>query len=196
MADVLDHDTSEHATADALRRIKLFRAISVSDSIVLLASMRRRNVGSGDKVFAQGENGDTMVVVLDGILRVEVTDMNGNTATVGKVEAGEVVGEMAVIDPAPRSASVVAATDCELLELSRADLMGLRRRAPSAAAAIVGGIIGDVTRRLRNVNKRIDAELDPNSAVGRAQTKVALTGAPLDESTGTFFGRIWDRIRR
>lgn len=196
MADVLDHDTSENATADALRRIKLFRAISVSDSIVLLASMRRRNVDSGDKVFAQGENGDTMVVVLDGILRVEVTDMNGNTATVGKVEAGEVVGEMAVLDPAPRSASVVAATDCELLELSRADLMGLRRRAPSAAAAIVGGIIGDVTRRLRNVNKRIDAELDPNSAVGRAQMKVALTGAPTDENTGTFFGRIWDRIRR
>ncbi len=188
--------TGDEALVDALRRIKLFRGVNVSDSIVLLGAMRRMSLRSGERIFAQGETGDTMVVVMDGILRVEVTDLDGNVATVGKVEAGEVVGEMAVIDPAPRSATVVAATDCEVLELSRADLMGLRRRAPSASAAIVGGIIGDVTRRLRNVNKRIDSELDPNSGIGRDKGKVALQGGQSQEPTESFFGRIFGKLRR
>lgn len=188
--------TGDEALVDALRRIKLFRGVNVNDSIVLLGAMRRMSVRSGERIFAQGETGDTMVVVMDGILRVEVTDLGGNVATVGKVEAGEVVGEMAVIDPAPRSATVVAATDCEVLELSRADLMGLRRRAPSASAAIVGGIIGDVTRRLRNVNKRIDTELDPNSGAGRDKGKVALQSGQNQDPTETFFGRIFGKLRR
>ncbi len=190
----------ENATVGAeqlLGTIKLFRGLTPDDRGVVLRSMRRQQVSSGHRVFAQGETGDTMLVVVDGILRVEVTDIHGKSATVGKVEAGEVVGEMAVIDPAPRSASVIAATDCDLLQMSRADLLGLRRTAPTASAAIVGAIISDVTRRLRNVNKRIDSELDPNSQMHRAQMKVTLQ-APLPESqhTGTFFGRMWDKIKR
>ena len=187
----------EQSAVDTLHGMKLFRGLNDAERGHVVAAMQRRSVRSGERVFAQGESGDTMLVVIDGILRVEVTDHQGNTATVGKVETGEVVGEMAVVDPAPRSASVVAATDCLLLEMSRADLIALRRTAPTAAAAVVGGVIGDVTRRLRNVNKRIDAELDPKSSMSRQQTKVTLEAAlPLNENTGTFFGRMWDKIKR
>jgi CRP/FNR family transcriptional regulator, cyclic AMP receptor protein len=187
MTTGLEDVASEAAVT--LRRFKLFRGLSSADCDTVIDTMRYRSVRSGEKLFLQGETGDTMLVVIDGILRVEVTDLDGNNATVGKVEAGEIVGEMAVVDPAPRSTSVVAATDCTLYELSRADLMALRRLAPSASAAIVGGVINDITRRLRNVNKRIDGELNPTAM------KISLTGSPQDESTGRFFGRIWDRMK-
>ncbi len=186
------------ATAEQiLGTIKLFRGLTPADRVIVQRAMRRQQVSSGHRVFAQGETGDTLLVVVEGILRVEVTDINGKSATVGKVESGEVVGEMAVIDPAPRSASVIAATDCDLLQLSRADLIGLRRTAPTASAAIVGAIISDITRRLRKVNKRIDSELNPNTQMNLAQMKVMLQ-APLPEAqhTGAFFGRIWDKIKR
>jgi len=187
----------EQSAIDTLHGIKLFRGLSDADRAHVVAAMQRRSVRSGERVFGQGEAGDTMLVVIDGILRVEVTDHQGHTATVGKVDTGEVVGEMAVVDPAPRSASVVAATDCLLLEMSRADLIALRRTSPTAAAAVVGGVISDVTRRLRNVNKRIDAELDPKCAQSRQQRKVSLDAMPPNPgTTGTFFGRMWDKFRR
>ena len=183
--------------ADSLRRIKMFRKLGAADIAAALDSMRERRFDSGSVVFHQGANGDTLVVVMDGILRVEVTDHEGVTATVGTIQNGEVVGEMAVIDPAPRSASVIAATDVVLLELSRAGLDRLRKTSPSATAGIVGGIIGDVTRRLRTVNKRIDAELDPaQMGLHGAPKKTALADRPAaeDDAGGGLLRRLWQKI--
>ncbi len=187
--------TPEHL--DSLRRIKMFRKLRDGDLRAALSIMAERHFDSGSVVFHQGATGDTLVVVMDGILRVEVTDHEGVTATVGTIQAGEVVGEMAVIDPAPRSASVIAATDVLLLELSRDGLERLRKASPSATAGIVGGIIGDVTRRLRNVNKRIDAELDPEQTGAHGvPKKTALADRKVhpDEEEGGLFKRLWQKI--
>ena len=162
----------------------------------LLEVMRPRPAQSGDVIYRQGANGDTLVVVMDGILRVEISDQDGNSATVATIQQGEVVGEMAVLDPAPRSASVVAATDCNLQELSRDGLEKLRKSSPSASAAIVGAVIGDVTRRLRNVNRRIDRELDPEKkGSGRAVKKRLEDRAEPAEETG-FISRLLKRFGR
>ena len=181
----------------SLRRIKMFQKLPKEDINAALDSMQERHFDSGSVVFHQGANGDTLVVVMDGILRVEVTDHEGVTATVGTIQSGEVVGEMAVIDPAPRSATVIAATDVVLLELSRAGLDRLRKTSPSATAGIVGGIIGDVTRRLRTVNKRIDTELDPEKiGLHGAPKKTALSDrktAAKDAGDG-LFKSLWQKI--
>jgi CRP-like cAMP-binding protein len=161
-------------TNTMLRSIPMFSNFSDNECGQLLSVMQPRDANSGDVIFHQGAQGDTLVVVMDGILRVEIADQAGNSATVATVQTGEVVGEMAVLDAAPRSASVVAATDCRLLELSRDGLGALRKSCPSASAGIVGAVIGDVTRRLRNVNKRIDKELDPGQTGKAKKSKVTL----------------------
>lgn len=183
--------------AESLRRIKMFRKLRPADVSAMLGVMEKRQFDSGSVVFHQGANGDTLVVVMDGILRVEVTDHEGITATVGTIQAGEVVGEMAVIDPAPRSASVIAATDVVLLELSRAGLDRLRKISPNATAGVVGGVIGDVTRRLRTVNKRIDAELDPaKMGAHGAPKKTALSDKSViaQQQQGGLLKRLWQKI--
>ncbi|MCO4760889.1 MAG: cyclic nucleotide-binding domain-containing protein [Myxococcales bacterium] len=181
--------------ANSLRRIKMFHRLGEPDVRAALEVMREQRYETGAVVFHQGANGDTLVVVMDGILRVEVTDHDGVTATVGTIQTGEVVGEMAVIDPAPRSATVIAATDVILLELSRSGLDRLRKSSPSATAGIVGGIIGDVTRRLRTVTNRIDTELDPDKAgVHGSLRKTGLgdRSAPSDEPG--VLRRLWQKI--
>jgi CRP/FNR family cyclic AMP-dependent transcriptional regulator len=178
---------------EVLRDGRLFKGISDEDIGTMLEVMRELPVKKGDVVMAQGSVGDTMVVVLDGILRVQATDKAGAVADLGSVRAGEVVGEMAVLDPAPRSASIIAATDGLLAELSREDLRALRVQAPAVSAAIVAGVIADLTRRLRQVNERIDLELNPDKVRsdqdGVAKAKAAASG---------FFSRIgalWSRLR-
>ena len=170
MADVgkgADHN------CDKLRKVSLFRELSDDDCDAVLRSMRPVRFGVGDIVFEQGDVGDTMLVVADGLLRVELTDTQGRTTDLGSIGTNQFVGEMAAFDPAPRSATVVAATDTEVYELSVHALRELRRTAPGAAAAITSGVIGDITSRLRGINDRIDRELNPNAARVRSQVRAS-----------------------
>lgn len=197
-------------TADhpILRRIPLFRDFSDSECEALLAVARRRTIPVGDVVFAQGSVGHTMVVVLDGRLKAQMQDSKGNATELGAIQQGEIVGEMAALDPAPRAATVIAASDAEVLELDAAGLQRLRTTAPAACGAIVSAIIGDVTRRLRQTNQRIDRELHPTgtpapaAAPGRhrpsphgaeRQGSGAFEAAASNPS-GSLLSRIWARL--
>ena len=183
---------------DTLRRIPLFREFTDEECTAVGSLVRVREFATGDVVLHQGAPGDTMVIVLDGRLRVEMTDAKGSRNEVGSVGPGEIVGEMAVLDPAPRAASVVAASGAVVYELGRGDLQKLRAIAPAASATIVSAIIGDVTRRLRQVNQRIDKELNPQAAAAaqKAPAEKAAPGRAVEDtaSGGSVFSRIWAKL--
>lgn len=174
-----------------VRKIPLFKDFSDADCDAVLAVMRVRQYQSGEAVFREGTLGDTMVIVLDGRLRVEITDAEGRTSELGAISHGEIVGEMAALDPAPRAATVVAASDAVVYELSRAGLLQLRVSAPSASVTIVSAVIGDVTRRLRQVNQRIDRELNPTASRRAPPGGIV----PTEEKAAvSVFSRIWSRL--
>ncbi len=182
------------ASPELLRQVKLFQQMRDDELQALCGVLRPMSLPVGDTVFRQGDPGKTMIVLADGILRVEVVDNNGHKANVGTIRPGEIVGEMAVFDPAPRSATVVTATGCTVYELSLDGLKQLQQTAPSVSATIVGAVIGDVTRRLRKVNLRIDGELDPASK--DAPSKQRITGQFKAEAAdaGSFFSRLWAKV--
>jgi CRP-like cAMP-binding protein len=136
---------------ESLRRVPLFRDFSDDECAAMLSVLRVRQFASGAVVFQQGKDGDTMVVVADGRLRVEVADAQGRKNDVGAIAQGEIVGEMAVLDPAPRTASVLAASDTVVYELSRANLELLRTTSPSASASTANStrVVLPRSRRLR-----------------------------------------------
>lgn len=142
-----------------LRKVALFRDLEEAEVAAVVQLCQRRPFTTGDALFVQGERGDTLLFVVDGRLRVEIDGPGGQRIELGAVAAGQIVGEMAVLDPAPRLAHVVAASDGAAFELSAAGLRALRSRAPAAAAAITATIIHDVTARIRHINERIDQEL-------------------------------------
>lgn len=183
---------------ESLRRIPLFREFTEEECAAVSSLVRVRSFVAGDIVLHQGTPGDTMVIVLDGRLRVEITDAKGSRSEVGSIGPGEIVGEMAVLDPAPRAASVTAASEAVVYELGRDDLQRLRSLAPSASATVVSAIIGDVTRRLRQVNRRIDKELNPNapaaSPKGTADKGTPSRAPEESPSGGSVFSRIWAKL--
>jgi CRP-like cAMP-binding protein len=133
----------------------------------VLAVVKARRGNTGDVLFREGDLASSMLMVVDGGLSVRVGD-----AEVARFGAGEVVGEMAVFDAASenrRSATIVARAPTLVLDFSREALSLLRRDAPFAAAALHRGVLADVTRRLREVNAKIDRVLDGGrkGAVGR-----------------------------
>ncbi len=147
-------------TADALRQVAAFAALDAPSLGALAACMRPRRWEAGEIVFHAGEPASTMLVVAEGTLAALTEDLAGGAAVLNRMTAGEVIGEMAFLDPAPRSATVKALTDVVAYELDHDAMDVLRGRAPAAVAAIVTMVIRDVTRRMRNLDERIERELE------------------------------------
>lgn len=172
----------------ALERSAFFRGIGAEELHLLRATMRRRVLEPNAVLFEQGARGDSMVLVAQGALEVLVHGQTGASRRVQLVEVGEVVGEMACIDPAARSARVVAVEHSLVYELDRHLLAYLRREAPGLVAAVVGSVIAQLTERLRATDARIEEELK-RLARGRPAASKALPrmdpGPPPERHTGS-----------
>lgn len=123
-----------------LRRVEMFAALDE----VLLAEigpyMAEVELAAGAQLFAEGDAGDEMYVVADGCLQI----VRGGRPLVER-GAMEIVGELAVLDPAPRSAGAVALEDTRLLRLGRDALLAVMADHP----AILRGVVRTLCRRLR-----------------------------------------------
>ncbi len=143
----------------ALALAPFFQRLGPEELRLLHATMRHRSLARGATLYAQGERGNAMVLVGSGRLMVEMAQAGGPERPIQEVGPGEVVGEMACIDPAPRSATVRALEPSVVYELDSHLLSYLRRQAPGLVAAVVGSVIVQLTQRLRVTNERIELEL-------------------------------------
>ncbi|HEX3343586.1 MAG TPA: cyclic nucleotide-binding domain-containing protein [Polyangiaceae bacterium] len=153
---------------DVLRRVAAFAALGDGDLATLGACVRVRRFLPREMVFHEGDPGATMLVVAEGTLVAEAARIDGGGETLNRMAEGEIIGEMAFLDPAPRSATVRALTDVVAYELDHDAMDVLRRRAPAVVAAVVALAIRDVTRRLRLLDERIEGQLEklPATATG------------------------------
>jgi CRP-like cAMP-binding protein len=96
-----------------------------------------RGFAAGQRIFSQGDAGDTMYVVHEG----EV-DLLVNGQTVEKLGPGGVLGEMGLIDTAPRSATAIARTECKLVPVDRNRFGLLVQHTPDFALQIMRVMAG------------------------------------------------------
>ncbi len=124
-----------------LKSIDLFSQIPGEDlaQVALISTEESRD--AGDEIFAEGEAGDALYLVLDGRVRVHKADR-----MIAELGERECFGEMALLDAAPRSATVTTLTDVRLLRISREDFQEIMSEKPEIAA----GIIKVLVRRLRD----------------------------------------------
>jgi CRP-like cAMP-binding protein len=154
---------------DTLRAIDAFGHLGDADLATLAACVRTRRWQAGETVFREGEPGATLLVVVEGALVATTARESGSSEALNRMGPGEILGEMALLDPAARSATVTALEDVLAYEVGHDAMDVLRRRAPAVVAAIVALAIRDVTRRLRRLDERIERELAriPTPASGR-----------------------------
>jgi CRP/FNR family cyclic AMP-dependent transcriptional regulator len=87
---------------------------------------------AGQVIFKEGEQGDVMHVLMEGEVEVQVQGK-----VIGSFLPVEVFGEMAVIDPHPRSATVIAKTDCKLAPINQKRFLFLIQQKPQFAIYIM-----------------------------------------------------------
>jgi NTE family protein len=105
-------------------------------------------VPRGEILFRQGESGTSVYILVSGRLRAVVRDARGRERAVGEIQRGETVGEMALFTGEPRTATVVALRDTELVRLDGATFDALIARCPQALMSLTRLTIS----RLRNVD--------------------------------------------
>lgn len=115
-----------------LRTVDMFRQIPHQLLSELSSRLRPFLVSAGVRIVTEGDEGDELYIVRAG----EVAVQHGNDV-IARLGPGSVFGEFAVLDPAPRSADVVATADTDLLILDRTTLLDLMGRQPEVAADII-----------------------------------------------------------
>ena len=110
----------------------LFSELDEEAFVEVVGKLRYQRLAKGARVLTEGEPGDTMLVIASGHVVVE---KGGNR--LAKLGPGTVLGEMALITGAPRSASASADEEVELFELARSDVESLAKAKPQIAEELI-----------------------------------------------------------
>ena len=110
-----------------LRGVDLFKGLPDDELRAIVEAIKGIKAGPGDRLFDEGDEDDRFFIVAQGAVEVVKTVPGGGEEKLAVRRTGEVFGEMALLNDAPRSATARAAGECECLTLSRRDferLMG------------------------------------------------------------------------
>ncbi|MFN2194637.1 MAG: sensor histidine kinase, partial [Anaerolineales bacterium] len=128
-----------------MRKIPLFMNLPRADLVRLCEMVHELRLPAGEMLFAEGSPGDKAYVIKRGQLEI-LKASGGKNVLLAVRQSGEVIGEMALLESAPRFASVRARTDCDLLVIDHVHLDQLLNNSPSAAKAM----LHTITARLRS----------------------------------------------
>ena len=155
------HDVQSAARL-MLRQQPLFKSFSDVQLDSLLPRGRAVHFGRGEKLIRQDDDGDSMFILVDGKADV-LMQRDGVQAHVGSLESGDCFGEMSLLTGEKRSATVMARTDCEVVEIGKAVLAKSLKENPMLVTQL-----GDLLAKRRMENEGI-LENTPKTAFFQKQ---------------------------
>ena len=132
--------------ASLLAELELFEHVTAEDRASLAEFIDIRRLDAGETLFKTGEPGESLYIVRDGEVELFIRDTAGQKILLAIAGNGEVFGELALLDRGPRTATAMALTDTELLELDREDLLLLFHKSPTAALRLLAAM-SQMTRK-------------------------------------------------
>lgn len=120
-----------------LRRVPLFEDLDPEDLQRIAATCGERLFPAGTVLMREGDLGSELMVLVDGSVRVVRADDAGGERLIRHYQAGDHIGELAVLRERPRAASVVADEDVRVLVINGESLKAILRERPDAAMAML-----------------------------------------------------------
>ncbi len=134
-----------------LRRSSLLGTLDEEDLVRLARRSRLRRYRRGQVLFTEGDPADAVVIVAEGRLKVLVIADDGREHVVNIAEAGDTIGELALADAGPRSATVEALDETVVMVVDRAVVEEMIRERPEVARKLLRAL-GAHVRRLTGQN--------------------------------------------
>lgn len=137
-----------------LKQIAIFAGLRFDTLDFLLTRSSRVEIPAGDSFFREADIGQELFVIERGSVRV-VKHRDGDEVELARFGVGDCVGEMSLLAVMPRSASVIACTDCTAIRLTGADLAALYDHDVEQFAMMVLNMGREVARRLWVANEML-----------------------------------------
>ena len=149
--------------------IEFFALLKEEDRQALANVVDSISLNTGDTLFQAGEPGESLFVVRSGSIELFIKDTVGQKIVLTIAAAGDLFGELSLLDSGPRTATAVALSETDLLVLDRDDLLLLFQKRPDSALNMLAAMSSMTrkadellrTRVSRNVNEEIEEHSTP-----------------------------------
>ena len=148
----------------ALKRVPLFSTLTLEQLASIDQLMVTRHYVKDEPIFTRGDVGSELFVVLEGEIRIHL-DHEGREVTLARIGPSMVLGEMAVFDEQPRSASAQASADTTVRVLRRDKLRAVVHEHPEVLLEFVKNL----SQRIRVMNEQLEAQ-ETSVASGRDES--------------------------
>ena len=142
--------------ANQLKKSFLFRGLSEDALSTVAQKVSTHTLAEGSLLMRRGEMGDSLFVIHDGWFKIVTEDAQGGELIINKSGPGETIGEMALLDEAPRSATVVALSDATVLELKKNAFLEILHQRPDVATTLIRGLSSRLRFSTTYIQKAID----------------------------------------
>jgi CRP-like cAMP-binding protein len=145
-----------------LKEIKLLKPFSEVELGQLIVAGTGHSYESHGNIVIEGEMSWGLYLILDGVVGIFKTNkLTGENYDVGQLRPGSFFGEMSLVDENPRSATVMALTDCQLFYISKESFMAFLDQSPDRRVRFYESCVKNLVSRLR--------ELDDNYVISQYQ---------------------------
>ena len=144
---------------EVLRKAPLFTNLDDEVFAILTSELTEVELSRGASAFHEGDQGDQLYVIMSGKIKLGRTASDGRENLVAVLGPGEIVGELTLFDPGPRSTTATAVAPTELLTLDHNQLMTFVESHPQLAKDMLRAL----AQRLRdrhNVDIHITSQMD------------------------------------
>jgi CRP-like cAMP-binding protein len=168
-----------------IQSIPLFRTLKETDLRRLERRLVRRRYGRGEVLFHMGDEGGNLYIIQSGRVKVTIPSVEGEEVILTILSAGEILGEISLIDGKPRSATVQAMKDTEVFCLYREDFLDVLQE----RFEVVLGILEILADRLRHTDVLLAESRFMDISARLAKKLLDLTRTfGIEEETGTRIG--------
>lgn len=140
-----------------LRNFSLLKNVSEEELLALSERIRQEQFKAGEKIIAEGENGRSMYLLIEGSVEILKTTAFGDEFVCAALDdtSHAVFGEMALIDSDKRSATVKARTNCKTLSIDTEAFKDFCNTYPRAGVELLFIISRNLVRNIRRENENL-----------------------------------------
>lgn len=153
---------TEENTRTFLTNLPIFNSFEEEELTILAKHMSYVQLNKGEFLFVEGDAGNFMGFVLRGLLEVFKTTETGESVVIARLTKGSPIGEMALIDKSPRSASVLAKQPTTLITLTEKGFDLLMEKSPALGVKVIQKIARLLSLNMRRTSSRLADLLQTN----------------------------------
>ena len=158
----------------------IFNSLDITNRERLISLLRPRSFHQGEVIFLKGDPGQGLYLISNGRVKICVVDRQGDELVFTFLGKGDLLGDLAVIDGKPRSATAIAMENTDTLYLDRHDFLNFLGSSPQACL----DIINMLCQRLRRLSGQLEeiSFLDVAGRIARNLISLTKNSAPVKGS--------------